>query len=389
MRVEQITPAHEVGLSSSGLDRAFQLLAAAVQSGFIPGLATAIYRRGKLVRIGCAGSRLPGDPTSLVERDTVFLIASLSKPIVCAGALLLLQEGAFFLDQPLCSFIPEFTGHGKEDVLMRHLFTHTSGLYDQLPESPELRSRQAPLADFVQAVCKSALRFPPGTYVSYQSMGILMIGALVERITGMKLKDYLRERLFHPLGMRTTTLGMPASGMERTAYSLPAPFPPGTHDVGDDWNTSYWRGLGAPWGGIHSTVEDLGRFLMHMLGEREGPLSASLRATMIRDQVASMPGVPEEERMVNRWGLGWRLGWGYFGDLVSRSTFGHVGATGAVYWADPCSGLACVLLTNQPRLYRDAPLEHEGLLPRYANALASAIREPYAGEAAPQGRRSA
>jgi CubicO group peptidase (beta-lactamase class C family) len=375
MHLEKITPAHEVGLSPSGLDRALQLLDGAVRSGFVPGLATAVYRRGKLVQVGCAGSRLPGDRGSPVERDTIFLIASLSKPIVCAGALLLLQEGAFCLDQTLYSFMPEFRGHGKEEVLICHLFTHTSGLYDQLPESPELRRRQAPLGDFVEAACRSVLRFPPGTYVSYQSMGILMIGALVERITGMELKDYLRKRLFQPLQMTATTLGMPASGMERTAHSLQAPFPPGSRDVGDDWNTPYWRGLGAPWGGIHSTVEDLGRFLMHMLGELEGPLSVSLRATMVRDHVATMPSVPAEERMTNRWGLGWRLGWSYFGDLVSRDTFGHVGATGAVYWADPRSGLACVLLTNQPRLYRDAPPEHEGLLPRYANALAAAIAE--------------
>jgi len=373
MHTEQIVRPDEVGISAHRLDHAFGLLAAAVESGFVPGLATAVYRWGKLVRVGYAGSRLPGEPGFPVERDTIFLIASLSKPIVCAGALLLLQEGAFCLDQPLCSFIPAFRGSGKEEVLLRHLFTHTSGLYDQLPESPELRRRQAPLADFVQAVCQSELRFPPGTYVSYQSMGILMLGALVERITGKALPDYLRERLFEPLGMRTTTLGVPASGMKRVAYSLPASFPPGTRDVGNDWNTPYWRGLGAPWGGVHATVEDLGRFLMHMLGELEGPLSPSLRATMVRDHVASMPGVPAEERMSNRWGLGWRLGWSYFGDLVSRDTFGHVGATGAVYWADPCSGLACVLLTNQPRLYRDAPPEHEGLLLRYANALAGAI----------------
>lgn len=377
MHIKEITPADELGLSSSSLDRAIQLLSAAVQSGFIPGLATALYRSGKLAWVCFGGTRNPTDPASLVERDTIFLIASLTKPVVCAGALLLLQEGAFALDQSLHSFIPEFRGHGKEEVLIRHLFTHTSGLHDQLPESPELRRRQAPLKDFVQAVCRSELLFPPGTHVSYQSMGILMIGELVERLTGMTLRDYLRERLFDPLEMRDTILGMPSSGMERAAYSLPAPFRPGSNDVGDDWNTPYWRDTGAPWGGLHSTVEDLGRFLMHMLGEREGPLSPSLRAAMTTDQIASMPGVPVEERMVNRWGLGWRLGWSYFGDLVSQSAFGHVGATGAVYWADPRSGLACVLLTNQPRLYRDAPPEHEGLAARYANAVVSAITAPY------------
>ena len=374
MHIQEIVPPDEAGLSSAGLDRAAQLLSAAVQSGFIPGLATAIYRGGRLMRVCFEGCRNPENPASPMERDTIFLVASVTKPIVCAGALLLLQEGAFFLDQPVCSLIPAFKGCGKEKILIRHLFTHTSGLHDQLPESPQLRGRQAPLKDFVKAVCESELLFAPGTHVSYQSMGILMLGEIVERIAGMRLRDYLRERLFDPLEMRETTLGMPRSGMERAAYSLPAPFPPGGPDVGHDWNTPYWRDMGAPWGGLHSTVEDLGRFLMHMLGEREGPLSPSLRAAMTTDQITSMPGIPVEEKMINRWGLGWRLG-KYFGDLVSGSTFGHGGATGTIYWADPQSGLACVLLTNQPRLLRDAPREHEGLTIRYANALAAAIKE--------------
>ena len=320
-------------------------------------------------------SAIPPTRPRPVERDTIFLIASLTKPVVCAGALLLLQQGAFSLDQPVCSLIPEFRG-GKEKVLLRHLFTHTSGLPDQLPESPQLRGSHAPLADFVRATCATPLLFAPGTHISYQSMGILLLGEIVERLTGMRLRDYLRERLFAPLGMGETTLGLPPSGMARAAYSLPAPFPPGGSDVGDDWNTPYWRDTGAPWGGLHSTVEDLGKFLMHMLGERPGPLSDALRAAMTSDQTALLPGIPAEEKLTNRWGLGWRLNTGQFGDLVSRDTFGHLGATGAIYWADPRSGLACVLLTNQPRLLRDAPREHEALAARYANALAASLMSP-------------
>jgi CubicO group peptidase (beta-lactamase class C family) len=376
MHIQEIVSPEEVGLSSAGLNRAADLLSATVRSGFVPGLATAVYRAGKLVRVCFDGSRNPADPDSPVERNTIFLVASVTKPIVCAGALLLLQEGAFHLDQPLCAFIPEFRGGGKENILLRHLFTHTSGLCDQLPESPQFRGRHAPLKDFVKAVCESALLFPPGTGVSYQSMGILMLGELVERLTGMRLRDYLRERLFGPLEMQDSTLGLPPSGMTRAAYSLPAPFPPGGPDVGDDWNTPYWRDTGAPWGGLHSTVEDLGRFLMHMLGCRKGPLSLSLRAAMTRDQLASMPLLSAEDKLTNHWGLGWRLAASHCGDLVSADTFSHAGATGAMYWADPRSGLACVLLTNQPRVLRDAPREHDDLLPRYSNALAAGILTP-------------
>jgi CubicO group peptidase (beta-lactamase class C family) len=376
MHIVEITPADEVGLSPSGLDRAAELLASAVRSGFIPGLATTIYRHGKLVRVGFAGTRNPDEPSLPMERDTIFLIASLTKPVVCAGALLLLQEGAFALDQPLSLFIPEFSGHGKEQVLIRHLFTHTSGLHDQLPESPALRGRQAPLRDFVRATCASELLFPPGTRVSYQSMGILMLGELVERLTGMRLRGYLHDRLFAPLGMGDTTLGMPPSGLARAAYSLPPEMPPGRRDVHTDWNTPYWRDAGAPWGGLHSTAEDLGRFLMHMLGESAGPLSPALRAAMTSDQTALLPGISAAQKLTDRWGLGWKLGSSQFGDLLSRDTFGHGGATGALYWADPQPGLACVLLTNQPGLLRRAPREHDSLAARYGNALASAVSIP-------------
>ena len=376
LSIIDIVPPDQAGLSASDLDRAVRLLSAALESGFIPGLATAIYRRSQLIRVAYGGTRNPEEPTSSVERDTLFLIASLTKPIVCAGALLLLQEGAFSLDQPVHAFIPEFGGHGKEDVLIRHLFTHTSGLPDQLPESPELRARHAPLQDFVKATCAARLLFSPGTHVSYQSMGILMIGEMVERLAGMRLRDYLRLRLFEPLGMRDSTLGMPPTGMSRAAYSLPATMPHNSRDVGGDWNTPYWRDIGAPWGGLHSTVEDLGRFLMHMLGESDCPLSPATRGAMTRDQIAAMPGISAEQKLTDRWGLGWKLGGSRFGDLVSGSTFGHHGSTGAVYWADPRSGLACVLLTNQPALFGDTPSAHQALAPRYANALCSSLLPP-------------
>lgn len=376
MQIEDFIPPEQVGLSAAGLDRATRLLDAAVQGGFLPGFASAVYRAGRLVRHCWAGTRNPANPAVEMRPDSIFLVASLTKPIVCAGALLLLQEGAFQLDQPVCAFIPEFSGGDRERVLLRHLFTHTSGLPDQLPESPQLRGRQAPLRDFVQATCATPLLFPPGMRVSYQSMGILLIGEIVERLTGMRLRDYLRERLFDPLGMRDATLGMPPSGMARAVYSLPAAFPPGSADVGDDWNTPYWRDAGAPWGGLHATADDLGRFLMHMLGERSGPLSPALRAAMTADQTALLPDLPAADRLVNRFGLGWRLGAAAFGDLVSQRTFGHGGATGTVYWADPESGLACVLLTNQPRLWRETTREWGNLAPRYANALAAAIVEP-------------
>ena len=369
-----ISPAvAEAGFDPDRLGSAIRVLDDAVDSGFLPGCATAVFRCGKPVYCGHAGVRIHGDPRCPVDSNTLFLIASLTKPVVCAGALLLLEEGAFSLQQRVGRFIPEFQGGLKDEVKLIHLFTHTSGLYDQIPRSRQLREAHAPINEFVQAVCATELMFPPGTQVSYQSMGILLIGEIVERLTGMRLRDYLQQRVFDPLGMTDTVLGMPAGGMERVAHSLDAPFAADSNDVGNDWNTDYWRDFGSPWGGLHSTPADLSRFLAHMLGDREGPLSPGLRRGMTADKTALVTSIAARLAPDQHWGLGWSIGNPAFGELVSPSTFGHRGATGALCWADPLTHLSCVLLTNQPCLWRDAPPEHEHLAERYSNAVAASV----------------
>lgn len=357
------------GLSPAQLDVALHVIECEVESGFIPGAATAIVHRGHIARLAALGRR--GDGPQPLRQDTIFLIASLTKPVVCAGAMLLVQEGRLSLEQPVASLVPEFAAEGKGETTVRHLLTHTSGLPDQLPENTELRRRHAPQAEFVAAACRCRPLFPPGARVSYQSMGILMLAEIVERLSGERLRHFLQRRLFRPLAMDDSTLGLPPSGMERTALSLPPAFPPDSLDFGSDWNSAYWRDFGAPWGGLHSTATDLARFLMHMLGDLPGPLSEATRRVMVRDQIPAH--VAAEEPLSRRWGLGFMLDAPFFGDLTAPGTFGHVGATGTLYWADPTTRLACVLLTNQPRALREEPPGSEHLFARYSNAVAAAL----------------
>lgn len=365
---------HPAGLelSPDRLDAVNALLESVVRLDLVPGAVAAVFFRGELVRTFALGRRGPRSIDPLVQRDTIFLIASLTKPIVCASAMLLVQDGLLCLDDTVAFFVPQFAANGKEAITLRHLLTHTSGLPDQLPESPTLRRSQAPVEDYVAAACRFEPLFPPGTRVSYQSTGILMLAQVIEAVTGRKLRDYLRDSLLLPLGMADSALGLPPSGMERTALSLPAQFTPGSTDVGDDWNTPYWRDFGAPWGGMHSTVGDLGRFLMHLLGDAPGPLSLAARQAMVRNQLPD--GIDKPQPNSCDWGLGFMLHDPRFGDLVSPRTFGHLGATGAMYWADPETHLATVILTNQPAVLRNPAREYENLFPRLSNAVASAIK---------------
>jgi CubicO group peptidase (beta-lactamase class C family) len=347
------------------LEVAGRVLERAVEQGTAPGVAAAVLRNGRLARLWAFGRRSPGEDAAPVEADTIFLVASLTKPVVCAGAMLLVQDGILALDQQVAALVKGFGKKGKDRITVRHLFTHTSGLPDQLPNNAELRQRHAPIEEFVQEVFQVEPLFPAGTKISYQSMGILILAEIVQRLTGQRLRDFLRERLFAPLGMTSTTLGLPDSGMERTAL-VGSPDEPqyGTSEADWGWNSPYWRDFGAPWGGLHSTASDLARFLAHMLGDLPGPLTPAAREAMVRDQTSPMPGISPEDKLTYRWGLGWALGLNQFGDLTSPDTFGHIGATGTVFWADPATHLACVLLTNQPG-------RNDYLFPRFSNAVAS------------------
>ncbi len=265
--------------------------------------------------------------------ETAFIIASISKPMTAAGIMLLADRRKLALSDPVHKFIPEFSGGDRELITVQHLLTHTSGLPDMLPENIELRKRHARLADFVAATCKTPLLFRPGTKVSYQSMGILLAAEIAQRVTGTPLREFLRREIFLPLGMRETSLGLGGRRIPDTAQCQV--------ESNDDWawNTPYWRDLGTPWGGVHSTAEDVSKFLGAFLRPNGLVLKRETATEMISNHT---PGLNEA------WGLGWMMQPGTFGRGCSPRTFGHYGATGTVAWADPETGVRCVLLTTKP-----------------------------------------
>jgi CubicO group peptidase (beta-lactamase class C family) len=173
--------------------------------------------------------------------------------------------------------------------------------------------------------------------------------------------------------MHDTSLGWQPEKRERIAEVR---VPPELERETDwNWNSAYWLGLGAPWGGLITSPGDFARFCQMML--HQGVLDgvrilspASVRA-MTANQLAALPEVPEEDRRCRPWGLGWRLNWpGHsdnFGDLLGPRAYGHWGATGTVCWIDPDTETFCVLFTTRPQ-------EPEGrYLARVCNLVASAV----------------
>ena len=326
-----------------------------------------------------SGRRIADKPTPLRE-DAIFLVASITKPIVAMAALQLIEKGHFTLADRVVDFIPEFGREGKYGIEIRHLLTHTSGLPDMLSDNLELRQSHATLGRFVERTCQEPLAFPPGRGVQYQSMGFAILGEIISVATGKSCAQYLCDEFFQPLGMSDTSLGAPDEwfvGPTLRAARIPDAVLPEAHVSGTDWNwnSRYWRQLGAPWGGLLTSANDLATFAQFMLRmgmthDAKRLLSPAAIDSATRNQLQYMRDVPDEERRCRPWGLGWRLNWpahsANFGDLLGPRTYGHWGATGTVLWIDPDAGTFALILTTLPQ---EPSGKH---LARLSNAVAAA-----------------
>ncbi len=316
------------------LERASGLLESQVENGTLEA-ATLVVRQGEQSYRRAFGKA--------AAPDTVFLIASISKPMTATGVLLLADRGELKLSDPVYKFLPEFSAGDRKRITIERLLTHTSGLPDQLPENAELRKAHAPLSEFVARAVKTPLLFKPGERYKYQSMGLLLAAEIAQRITGKRFRDFLREEVFKPLGMNSTVMGLAPLKLDqvmRSQVEFAAPESgagaPETRDW--DWNSPYCRDLGAPWGGAHSTGPDIKRFLRSFLEPDGRVLQPKTARLMIRNHTVGL----EAAR-----GLGFQLGEG-FARGCSAGTFGHGGSTGTLCWADPERGLSAVILTTLP-----------------------------------------
>ena len=366
MHLSPADPA-DVGLDAAQLERAATLLADTVDAGRITAASLTVGRHGKLAMTRGFGRLRPEPGAAAVEPDSTFLLASITKPVTACAMMLHADRGLVSLDDPVCQHIPEFRGWDKARIRVRDILSHISGMPDMLPQNTLLRRRHAPMADFVDGAIHTRLLFRPHTAFRYQSKGILLAAEIVERISGMRLRDFERQEIFAPLGMDRSCLGLGDYAIEDTVWA--GTTMQQTADAASfGGNSPYWRDFGCPWGGMHSTGPDLTTLLQCVLdGGKSGGrrvFSAAAARTMVSDQNPAHLEAP--------WGIGWARRdsrvWAFFGEQVSADTFGHVGATGTVAWADPATGLTCVCLTNEK-------IDGGSLLRRVSNTVAAAVAD--------------
>ena len=301
----------------------------------------------------------PGSPAP--DEHTLWDMASLTKVIGMTTAMMqLVAEGRVDLDSPVSRYLPRFTGEGKDAVTVRHLLTHSSGL----PPWRPLYKEAATPAEAIAAVYVTPLDTVPGARMAYSDLGAILLGQIVEQLSGWPLDQYLASNVFGPLGMDETGFTPAQSVWWRTA---PTEYDPWRQrhvraEVHDE-NAFRLGGVSAH-AGLFSTGHDLTIFAQAMLagGARGGTRivpEATVRAfTQVQDSALSHRA------------LGWETpsGTNSAGHFLSRQAFGHTGFTGTSLWMDPARDLFVILLTN-----RVNPTRQNTRIGRVRVALADAV----------------
>src|SRR5438552_688917 len=277
--------------------------------------------------------------------DAMFLLGSISKPINVTAVMTLFDQGKFQLNDRVKKFLPAFTGERRDEVTIRHLLTHVSGLPDQLANNNKLRKQHAPLTEFAEQAIRTRLDFAPGARYQYSSMGILLAARIAEIISGSDILSLVDRIVFQPLSMKHSAQGLGRFKLEEIVSCQMAGAAPESGS-GDpqakewDWNSPYWRKLGAPWGGTHSSAPDIARFLAEFM---------AARGTVLKPETARLMTRNHNPAGVKPRGLGFDVGAGSGSPGCSERTFGHTGSTGTLCWADPASETIRVVLTSLPR----------------------------------------
>jgi CubicO group peptidase (beta-lactamase class C family) len=322
-------------LRQNRLDEAADVLAKATAKGTVTSAVLHVTQRETTFTRNFGQAR---------SEHSMFLLGSISKPVCITALMTLFDRGLFALDDRVKKFLPGFTGEGRDNVTLRHLLTHVSGLPDQLPENNALRKQHAGLAEFVDHTLRTPLQFTPGTRYQYSSMAILLATQVAQVISGVGILEFINRSVFQPLGVKHSAIGLGRFTLEdfvpcQTEHAAPEAGAGDPTAKDWDWNSPYWRKLGAPWGGVHMSAPDVGQFLSEFL-LRKG--------AVVRPETAKLMLTNHNSAGLTPRGLGFNIGSASGSPGCSEKTFGHTGSTGTVAWADPASETICVVLTSLP-----------------------------------------
>lgn len=392
-------------INESRLQRAVSLVSDWVGTGVLPGACLLVARGDNLVVEGYWGLA-DARTQRAAGRDTLWSVASITKPVTTAAVMACVDRGLLNLDGPVAESLQEFSRPGdlrpwRNDVTLRHLLTHTSGLAGFSHDNMPLRHRHAPIEDFVTSFLDEDVHFPPGQWHLYSSVGIGLAAEAMGRALiaaaphqnntrSLQATEDFTLQLFKALGAQDAAFRPDDTEQSRSAWVE------STGQAGFDWeigNSRYYRSLGMPWGGLFTRARDILAFVQAFLPSRRDISSRFISRPaldeMVRQQVAP-PEAPvsvaasqrditwdptSKPRASVSWGLGWEVRGSspsdYFGDYAHATAYGHIGASGTIVWADPEEELAVAFLTNRAWVSRWPVRERRAA--RLANAIMAAL----------------
>jgi uncharacterized protein YbbC (DUF1343 family)/CubicO group peptidase (beta-lactamase class C family) len=312
-----------------------------MHDGAIPGAVLLIGHDGQVIYRKAYGERALEPRREPMTLDTIFDLASLTKVIVTTPAVMqLVEQGKVRLNDPVAKYLPEFAQNGKEDITVRQLLTHYSGLAPDLDLKTAWEGKETAYRMAFAETPQDA----PGSKFSYSDINFIVLGALVERVSGETLDEYAARHIFQPLKMARTRFLPPldrrAGWIEKIA---PTQYDENEHMLRGLVHDPTARRMGGVAGqaGLFSTGDDLAKFAQALLNGGGGILSALSVEKMTRPE--QPPSAP-----VLR-GFGWDIDSPYSsnrGDLLPVGGYGHTGFTGTSMWIDPTTQTYIILLTN-------------------------------------------
>jgi CubicO group peptidase (beta-lactamase class C family) len=386
-----------VGMSSQRLQRVTDGFKAEVAAGRLPGFVIAVARRGQVVYHEAAGSQ---DVTTQVpmQKDSIFRIYSMTKPLASLAAMILVEEGKLQLTDPVSRHLPEFatmkvavnrtdaSGATVTDLVpatraitVHDLFRHTAGLaYGEVtnnaavkdayakaglfsPNVIDFDTRSLTPAEFTQRLAAAPLANQPGAAWQY-SLASDLLGRVVEAVSGQRLSAFLDARVFKPLSMNDAGFHVPAEKMSRLAQPLPRPT--SGPFVSAQIDVSKPPGNDSGGAGAVATATDYLRFAQAMLngGTLDGQrvISRTTTALMMSDHTGDRPGIPltASELLLGTQGYGFGLGFmvrtaqGMAGVHGSAGEAMWAGYGGTYFWIDPKEQIVAVLMSQGPAATR-------------------------------------
>ncbi|MEU3641810.1 serine hydrolase domain-containing protein [Lentzea sp. NPDC034063] len=331
------------------MERVAEFIENEVSADRLPGAVVGVVHRGQVVFLEAFGylDKAGGVP---MTTDALFWIASMSKPITAAGALLLAERGQLVLDEPIGTYLPQFAGRSVQPSVL-DLLRHTAGMPEGLlGDSPVHELYAEAVGDgmtdltgeeFVSRLSALPLLHEPGAMWHY-GWGLDLTGLIIESVAGMSLGDFLRSEVCTPLGMPDTTFGVPEDHRDRFARPLPPHVLP-------DLSIARFHSGGA---GLVSTAGDYLRFVQMLLDKGNPLLGRKTVEYMLSDQLA--PGTDTSRLEKPGWNPGHGFGIGLavrrrIGGSPTPGSVGEVtwpGAGGTTWWADPSEDLGVVVMAH-------------------------------------------